>query len=158
MAHENKAMAETVQKLAKSGQTGMGPMMGMGGMMEGMGEMMEMCPMMMGEMGKMMEPMMGMGMGQMKMGNPVAPMKPAAAIAVVTASAQPGHSFLRRLARNPWVWFGLGVAAGILIHRYRKEIIATAVKVGEKSKDFILQQKESLEDIVAETQEKGHKP
>lgn len=102
--------------------------------------------------------MMGMEMGpMMMMGNPTHPVKPAA-IAVVATTANPGRSLLRRLASNPWVWFGLGVAAGILLHRYRKEIIATAVKVGEKSKDFMLQQKESLEDIVAETQEKGPKP
>ncbi|GAB6068314.1 hypothetical protein JCM13664_16330 [Methylothermus subterraneus] len=131
MAHEHAKMAET----AKPSQMGM--------TMGGMGEMMEMC-----------SSMMGMEMGPMMMGNSANPMKPAAAIAVVTASANPGKSLLKRLARNPWVWFGLGVAAGILIHRYRKEIIATAVKVGEKGKDFILQQKESLEDIVAETQEK----
>ncbi|MFN3918999.1 MAG: hypothetical protein ACK4JF_01755 [Methylohalobius sp.] len=142
MAHENLAKNMTKPE----------SMMGMGSMMEGMGEMMEMCPMMMGEMGKMMEPMAGMG--TMMMGNPASPMKPAAAIAVVTASTNPGKSLVKRLARNPWVWFGLGVVAGILIHRYRKEIIATAVKAGEKGKDFILQQKESLEDIVAETQEK----
>lgn len=136
MAHEN--MAEAAGKMAKPSPESM---MGMGSMMEGMGEMMEMCPMMMGEMG-----------------NPANPTKPAAAIAVITAPANPGKSLVKRLARNPWVWFGLGVVAGILIHRYRKEIIATAVKVGEKGKDFVLQQKESLEDIVAETQEKGQKP
>lgn len=146
MAHEHLA-----EKMPK-------PESMMGSMMEGMGEMMEMCPMMMEEMGEMMGPMTGMRMGPMAMGNPANPMKPAAAIAVVTASASPSRSLWRRLSRNPWVWFGLGVAAGILIHRYRKEIIATAVKVGEKSKDFVLQQKESLEDIVAETQEKGQKP
>ncbi len=140
MAHETKPAGKMAKPTA---------MMGMGSMMEGMGEVMEMCPMMMEEMGKMM--------GPMAMGNPN-PMKPAAAIAVVTASANPGRSLVHRLARNPWVWFGLGLAAGILIHRYRKEIIATAVKVGEKGKDFVLQQKESLEDIVAETQEKGPKP
>ncbi len=101
--------------------------------------------------------MMGMEMGSMMMGNPTHPVKPAA-IVVAATTANPGRSLLRRLASNPWVWFGLGVAAGILLHRYRKEIIATAVKVGEKGKDFVLQQKESLEDIVAETQEKGPKP
>ncbi len=141
MAHE--PMAEPAGKMAKPAA-----MMGMGSMMEGMGEMMEMCPMMMEEMGKMM--------GPMAMGNPN-PLKPTAAIAVVTASANPGTSLLRRLAKNPWVWFGLGLVAGILIHRYRKEIIATAVTIGEKSRDFVLQQKESLEDIVAETQEKSSK-
>lgn len=147
MAHEK--MAETSGKIiAKPSQESMmGPMMGMN---DKMGEMMEMCPMMGMEMGSMSGPMM--------MASPANPLKPAATIAVVTAGANPAGSFLKRLAKNPWVWFGLGVAAGILIHRYRKEIIATAVKVGEKGKDFVLQQKESLEDIVAETQEKGQKP
>ncbi len=138
MAHEH--LTENVKKLANSGHKMM--------RMEGMGEMME----------KMMEmhPSM-MGMRPMMMGNPANPVKPAA-VTIVAAASNPGRSLLHRLARNPWVWFGLGVAAGILIHRYRKEILATAVKVGEKGKDFVLQQKESLEDLIAETQEKRPNP
>lgn len=54
------------------------------------------------------------------------------------------------LARNPVVVFGLGVATGFLIHKYRKEIISGATELADKSKDFVLQQRENLEDIINE--------
>lgn len=57
------------------------------------------------------------------------------------------------LAKHPLIVFGLGVAAGVLIHKYRKEIIATATRVSEQGKDFVLQQRENLEDLVAECHE-----
>lgn len=59
------------------------------------------------------------------------------------------------LARHPVITFGLGLAAGYFIHKYRKEIIATAARASEKGKDFVLQQRENLADLVAETQEVG---
>jgi hypothetical protein len=55
--------------------------------------------------------------------------------------------------KNPIVVFGLGVVSGFLIHKYRKDIIASTTKVVDAGKDFVLQQKESLEDLVAETKE-----
>ena len=70
-------------------------------------------------------------------------------------AATAGGGLLKRLSRHPLLMFGLGVAAGILVYKYRKQIIATAVSVGEKGKDAVLQAKESLEDIVAESQEEG---
>jgi len=54
------------------------------------------------------------------------------------------------LAKNPIVVFSLGVAAGIVIHKYRKEIISGATDLAEKGKDFVLQQRENLEDLIAE--------
>jgi len=59
------------------------------------------------------------------------------------------------LARNPVVVFGLGVAAGFLIHKYRKEIVSTANDLAEKGKDFVLQQRENLEDLVAESRDQA---
>ena len=58
-------------------------------------------------------------------------------------------------ARHPVITFSLGVAAGYFIHKYRKEIIEAATDATEKSKEFVLQQKESLADILAETKEAG---
>lgn len=57
------------------------------------------------------------------------------------------------IAKHPVLVFGLGVAAGYLVYKYRKEIISNTTKVVDAGKDFVLQQKENLEDIVAETKE-----
>jgi hypothetical protein len=57
------------------------------------------------------------------------------------------------LAKHPIVVFGLGVATGYFVHKYRKEIIDSATQLTEKGKDFVLNQKENLEDLVAECKE-----
>ncbi len=59
------------------------------------------------------------------------------------------------LAKHPVVTFGLGVAAGYFIHKYRKEIIGAANEAAEKGKDFVLQQRENLADVLAEAKESG---
>jgi hypothetical protein len=56
-------------------------------------------------------------------------------------------------ARHPVITFSLGVAAGFFIHKYRKEIIAAANAASEKGRDFVLEQRENLADVIAETQE-----
>ena len=73
--------------------------------------------------------------------------------AVASVSSHTGRSFMSKLLKNPWVLFGLGVTVGYMAHKHRKDIIATANRVAEKSKDFVLQQRESLEDIMAENRE-----
>ncbi len=103
--------------------------------------------------GSMMGPMMAGMMGPGPHG-PMMPTNPGSH-AVKVAAVGAGGGLVRRLSRHPLLMFGLGVAAGILVYKYRKEIIAAAVSVGEKGKDAVLQAKESLEDIVAETQEEG---
>jgi hypothetical protein len=77
----------------------------------------------------------------------------AASGAAATASSTTGRSFVGKLLRHPLVLFGLGVAVGYAIHKYRKEIIDSASRAAETSKDFVLQQRENLEDLVAETQQ-----
>jgi hypothetical protein len=49
--------------------------------------------------------------------------------------------------------FGLGLVAGYLVYKYRKEIISSTTRAVDAGKDFVLQQKENLEDIVAESKE-----
>ncbi|BCX88444.1 hypothetical protein MIN45_P0813 [Methylomarinovum tepidoasis] len=136
MAHvhgDNKKMAEAAAKAAMPG-----PMAPHGPM-----------PMGPGPHGPMME-MHNMMHGAA--GNPGAHVvKAAAQGAAVTA----GGGLMRRLSRHPLLMFGLGVVAGVVVYKYRKEIIATVASVGEKGKDFVLSTKENLEDIVAETQEEG---
>lgn len=72
----------------------------------------------------------------------------AAAASAAVAGAGASQSALRKLLRNPWVLFGLGLAAGYAIHKYRKEIIESTNRAAETGKDFVLQQKENLEDLV----------
>jgi hypothetical protein len=62
------------------------------------------------------------------------------------------------LAKHPVIIFSLGFAAGFIIHKYRKEIIDAGNAVTEKSKEFVLQQKENLGDILAECREGGAAP
>jgi hypothetical protein len=57
------------------------------------------------------------------------------------------------LAKHPVLVFTLGVAAGYYAHKYRKEIIESATRATELSKDFALNQKEKFEDLVAECRE-----
>lgn len=57
------------------------------------------------------------------------------------------------LFRNPLVMFALGAAAGILAYKYRKEIVAYAARAGDVGRDFVLQQKESLNDLLEEARE-----
>ena len=69
---------------------------------------------------------------------------------VAVSSHNTRQGVVKTLLRNPLVMFGLGLAAGFLIHKYRREIIDTATRVGEQGRDFVLQQRENLEDLVAE--------
>ena len=73
----------------------------------------------------------------------------------VAASAiiQTGKGVVITLARHPLVMFSLGIAAGYLAHKYRKEIISVTSKTAEQGKDFVLRQKENLKDLLAETEE-----
>lgn len=57
------------------------------------------------------------------------------------------------LLRNPLLLIGAGLVAGYLVHKYEKEIVLAASKAMGMGKDFALQQKEHLSDLVAEAQE-----
>jgi len=66
---------------------------------------------------------------------------------------QTGKGVMTSLAKHPLVMFSLGIAAGFLVHKYRKEIISITSKTAGQSKDFVLRQKENLKELLAETQE-----
>jgi hypothetical protein len=66
---------------------------------------------------------------------------------------QTGKGVMTTLAKHPLVMFSLGIAAGFLVHKYRKEIISITSKTAEQGKDFVLRQKENIKDLLAETQE-----
>ncbi len=102
------------------------------------------------EMMKQMPHMMGGSpMGSM-MGSPLAHGAMLASAGFAAGRGLIGASLLR----NPFVLVGAGIVAGYLIHKYEKEIVAAISKVTGIGKDFVLQQKENLEDLVAEAQEK----
>jgi hypothetical protein len=62
------------------------------------------------------------------------------------------------LLRNPLLLIGAGLVAGYLVHKYEKEIVLAASKAMGMGKDFVLQQKEHLSDLVAEAQEQESQP
>jgi hypothetical protein len=72
---------------------------------------------------------------------------------LATATVSMGEKLMVKAAKHPVLVFGLGIVAGYLVYKYRKEIIANANKTFDAGKDFVLHQKESLEDIVAEATE-----
>jgi len=74
---------------------------------------------------------------------------------VATATVHTGGKLMKNIAKHPLLVFGLGAVAGFLVYKYRKEIISSTTKVVDAGKDFVLQQKENLEDIVAETKEES---
>jgi hypothetical protein len=79
--------------------------------------------------------------------------KGVATAVAATTIVQTGKGVMSTLAKHPLVMFSLGIAAGYLAHKYRKEIISITSKTAEQSKDFVLRQKENLKDLLAETQE-----
>lgn len=95
----------------------------------------------------MMGNMMG-GMGQM-MSHPMAS---GAMMAAGGYAAGKGLLGGAALLRNPLVLLAAGVAAGYLIFKYEKEIVQTAAKLTGMGKDFVLHQKENLDDLIAEAQ------
>jgi len=72
---------------------------------------------------------------------------------LASATASNGGKIISRAAKHPLLVFGLGVVAGYFVYKYRKEIISKATKTIDAGKDFVLHQKENLEDIVAEAKE-----
>lgn len=107
------------------------------------------------EMMKQMPHMMGNGMSMM--GHPLTQGAMMAATGFAAGRGLLGGSLLR----NPLLLLGAGLAAGYLLHKYEKEIVLAVSKATGLGKDFVLQQKENLEDLVAEAQEQeaqAHQP
>ncbi|MDD1621057.1 MAG: hypothetical protein LUQ11_06210 [Methylococcaceae bacterium] len=79
--------------------------------------------------------------------------KQVAAGTLATATVNTGGKLMSKVAKHPVLVFGLGMVAGYFVYKYRKEIISSATKTIDAGKDFVLHQKENLEDIVAEAKE-----
>lgn len=84
--------------------------------------------------------------------------KPVAQGAATSGGVAAGGVVGRSLLLNPLtvlvVGVAGGVAAGYLLHRYRKEIVLAVSKACSIGKDFALQQKESLADLMEEARER----
>ncbi|WIM04805.1 MAG: hypothetical protein OHM77_08835 [Candidatus Nitricoxidivorans perseverans] len=91
--------------------------------------------------------MSGTMMGNM-MSNPMAH----GAVMAATGFAAGRGILGAALFRNPLLLLAAGVAAGYLLHRYEKEIVLAVTKATGMGKDFVLHQKENLNDLVAEAQ------
>lgn len=91
-------------------------------------------------------PQMMSNMGQM-MAHPMA-----SGAMMAAGGYAAGKGLLGGLLRNPLVVLAAGVAAGYLVFKYEKEIIQTVSKVTGMGKDFVLHQKENLDDLIAEGQ------
>ncbi|MDD1636606.1 MAG: hypothetical protein LUQ56_00500 [Methylococcaceae bacterium] len=130
MAHVNaeKTVASQIKSVAGAGSakmmdSAMGKM-DMGSMMKG-----GMGPMMAGGMG----PMMKEGMGPMMAGMGPMMKSPGVATGVaVTAGSSAGRSVIRKFFTHPLVIFGLGVAVGCYVYKYRKSIISTTEEAQEE--------------------------
>jgi hypothetical protein len=72
---------------------------------------------------------------------------------MATAVVATGSKMMSNASRHPVIVFGLGMVAGYFAYKYRKEIIAQTTKSFDAGKDFILHQKENLEDLVAEAKD-----
>ena len=70
-----------------------------------------------------------------------------------SATVHTGGKLVKNITKHPLLVFGLGIVAGYVVYKYRKEIISGTNKAVGASKDFVLHQKENLEDIVSETKE-----
>ncbi len=99
-------------------------------------------------------------MGAHMMGSPMAGSMMPGAMAtgmLATTGYLAGRGLLRGLFTNPLVLLAAGAAAGYFLHKYEKEIVLALSKASGMGKDFILQQKENLEDIIEEAKEAEEK-
>lgn len=72
---------------------------------------------------------------------------------VASAVVYSGSKIIGGAVKNPVVTFGVGILIGFFLHKHRKDIMGSATKVVDAGKDFVLRQREHLEDLVAETKE-----
>lgn len=102
------------------------------------------------EMMKQMSHSMGQGMGMMS--HPVAK---GAMIAATGYTA--GRALLPGVLRNPLLLLAGGVAGGIaagyLLHKHEKDVIRFVSRAIGMGKDFAAQQRENLDDLIAEAQD-----
>jgi len=75
--------------------------------------------------------------------------------ALIAAAAPAARGAVGRFFTHPLVMFTLGAAAGYFAYKYRKEIVDAAMHASEKGKDYVLNRKETLEDLVEEAKDRA---
>jgi hypothetical protein len=95
--------------------------------------------------------MMKQGAGMMS--HPVAKGAMVAATGYAATRALVGQGLLR----NPLLLLAGGIAGGIaigyLLHKHEKEVVLAVSKAISMGKDFVMQQRENLDDLVAEAKD-----
>ena len=84
--------------------------------------------------------------------------KSVATAVVATTIVETGIGLSKTLAKQPVILFGLGILTGYFTYKYRKEIIVITSHTAEQGKDFVMQQKNHLSDMLAEIQSGGEAP
>jgi hypothetical protein len=75
--------------------------------------------------------------------------------AIIAAVTPATRNLLGRVFTHPLVMFGLGVAAGYFAYKYRQQIVDAAMRASEVGRDYVLNRKETLEDLVEEAKERA---
>ncbi len=79
--------------------------------------------------------------------------KGVATAVAATAIIESGRGVIVTISRHPLVVLGLGIVAGYLTHKYRKELLTITSKTAEQSKDYILQQKQNIKDFISDVKD-----
>ena len=94
-----------------------------------------------------------MGTGASMMSHPVAKGAMMAATGYAATRTLVGHGLLR----NPLMLLAGGIAGGVavgyLLHKHEKEVVLAISKAIGMGKDFVMQQRENLDDLVAEAKD-----
>lgn len=69
---------------------------------------------------------------------------------LATLTVVSGEKLMVRIAKHPFLVFGLGLVGGVYVYKNRKAIIASATKTIDAGKNIILEQKEKVMDLIAE--------
>jgi hypothetical protein len=95
--------------------------------------------------------MMKEGAGMMS--HPVAKGAMMAATGYAATRTLVGHGLLRSPLMLLAGGIAGGIAAGYLLHKHEKEIVLAVSRAIGMGKDFVMQQRENLDDLVAEAKE-----
>jgi hypothetical protein len=72
---------------------------------------------------------------------------------VVSAVTHTARGITGFIVRQPVAMFALGLVSGYFVHKYRNEFVYVADHTVEHSKQFLLRQKESLNDLMTEAEQ-----